>query len=134
MENTIFEFLTSGRWDGGALVTSLRASRETNFGEVPYTMPSFEDILAPNGNTVTGMGAQNWSNDWEKPRRKFKVLGEWGEFAPTDGVYMEPSLGECNGVDGLRVAELQGEINRSYFVYPAAPSGPTPTVPDSDGG
>jgi hypothetical protein len=53
-----------------------------------------EDITGPQPPATTSIESAKWSYDWEKPQQSFKVLSQWNELIPTDGVHMEVVLSD----------------------------------------
>jgi hypothetical protein len=87
--------------------------RQNQFGALPYTLPTYDEVLAIEAATATPTGSNGWFHDWEKPRNKFTVLDEWSELLPTDGVHIEPALSQDGSMDAYRTTSLLGELRAS---------------------
>lgn len=109
-ENFVFSLLTNKEWDSNNFVSTFKNFHEINFGSIAYPLPSYTDILSPEKMPSTEIGAQDWENNWEKPRSKYVVLDEWSEYTPTDGTHIEPVLSSCSSADELREEEVRNSI------------------------
>jgi len=124
-EESVFQLMTLGRWNGEAVVDAFRTMREAQFGAAgTATPPAFDQHMAPAEPTVTRNPAPgDWVAGWEKPQRKFQVLGQWSDSLPQDGVHIEPVLGDAVALDEWRAAELRAAQPQ------AATAPPPPTAP-----
>lgn len=105
-EEEVLTLLTDDTVAVDAFVEEFCAYRRAHYGDIDRPLPDYADILAPRCDVATPDCADEWDNDWEKPRRKFDVLGAWAEYTPTDGVHLEPRLSVCASGDEARLTEI----------------------------
>lgn len=88
-------------------VQAFRAFHEESFGSKPRDPVPLEE--GPGLCHGTPLGAQEWANAWEKPRKRALLLDEWFETMPTDGLHVEVLLGDCDAVSPRKAAELDAD-------------------------
>jgi hypothetical protein len=80
--------------------------RSDKYGSTATGSQTFEDPSGPTQPTATLRAESTWWTGWEKPQRKFDILGQWSETVPTDGVHIETHLSESVAVDERSRARL----------------------------
>lgn len=112
MERNVFEFLNAGEgWNGDAYISTFESFHKKHFGSVASSLPTYKNVLAPEPDRATTLGATIWQGDWEKPRRRFEVLDEWADYMPTDGVFIESMLGQTDSSEALQAEALRSDLD-----------------------
>lgn len=73
---------------------------ESNF--TPRGTKGDSDYLDPRIEPVTELGEVKWKYEWELPVEKVKLLNDWHEFFPTDGIHIEPVVSRYDSVDDFK--------------------------------
>jgi hypothetical protein len=73
--------------------------RDRDFPYYDRVLNTPEEICGPQPPAGTPIDAADWNSDWERPQRRFKVLAQWHEYIPTDGIHMETVLSDSVSTD-----------------------------------
>lgn len=82
-----------------AAAAEVETIRARDYAPVPRTFDAPDVVCGPQPPKGTSIGAVTWQTEWEKPLRSFKVLGQWQELIPTDGVHLEMKLSDSVATD-----------------------------------
>ncbi|OAI11904.1 hypothetical protein A1507_19550 [Methylomonas koyamae] len=108
MEEAALAMLKEAASEASTIAADFRRFREGAFGPLADpAIPNVEAHLGPNPVPVTPAGAPDWEQPWEKPQRKFRILGQWSDLVPTDGVHVESHLSATVVTDENEVYRLE---------------------------
>lgn len=108
MEEVALSMLEEAAADASAIATEFRQFTESSFGQLTApTLPNVVDHLGPTPVAVTPPGANTWQHPWEAPQRNFRILGQWSDLVPTDGVHVESHLSATVVTDENEVHRLE---------------------------
>jgi hypothetical protein len=108
MEEVAISMVREAASEASTIAADFRDFKEGAFGLLADpALPNVEDHLGPNPVPVTPAGASAWEQPWEKPQRKFRILGQWSDLVPTDGVHVESHLSATVVTDENEVHRLE---------------------------
>jgi hypothetical protein len=117
-ETEALDFYTTYASECDGLVASFRSYRQQHFKHVRAATSGAQGWDEPTPPEATPLGASAWRHDWEKPLRRFDVLGEWSTLLPIDGVHAEPFLSRRTVLDEAAIIKVEQDLSAAPPVNP----------------
>jgi len=105
--------LVSGLSDAvtARLIDEIETVRANGLSSIARTWDTMDVVTGPAPVAATAAGAAAWATEWEQQAQGFRVLAQWSELVPTDGVHLEMMVSASTGADEAATDKLAWRRN-----------------------